>query len=69
MKKRADSEVNAAERRKALAKDLEQFLQAGNQIQQIPDGVSAQDPTGRPRGLRLKQPDPPAEKSSSKGNR
>ena len=38
-------------RRKSLNDDVEKFLAAGNKIEYIPDGVSAQDPQGRGKPL------------------
>ena len=53
MKKKLQSESSSSERRKALEKDVDAFLKAGNRIQYIDDGVSAQDPQGKGRPLRL----------------
>lgn len=55
-KKKDNPEVTSAGRRKVLADDIERFLKAGNEIEQIPDGVSAQDPQGRGKQLRLNTP-------------
>lgn len=35
------------ERRKALAEDVQAFLDSGNEIEQVPTGVSGQDSLGR----------------------
>ena len=51
-------------RRQSLADDIEAFLKAGTSIQQIPDGVSAQDPKGRGPPLRLGNPEKKAENKS-----
>ena len=53
-KKHPDS--SAEERRRALEGDLEAFLKAGNKIQYIDDGISAQDPQGQGKQLRLSRP-------------
>ncbi|MEE2785183.1 MAG: hypothetical protein VYE04_17595 [Pseudomonadota bacterium] len=53
MKKKIQTESSSTERRKTLEKDVDAFLKAGNQIQYIDDGVSAQDPQGKGRPLRL----------------
>ncbi len=55
MKKQQADSSSAAQRRVDLAADVEAFLAKGNKIQQIPDGVSAQDPQGRPQPLRPNQ--------------
>lgn len=64
MSKRNQNDTTPAERRRAVADDVAAFLKAGNRIQQIPDGVSAQDPQGRGKPLRLGPPkdQPPADK-------
>lgn len=56
MKKKTQIDSTPSERRKALAKDVDAFLKAGNEIQYIDDGVSAQDPQGKGRPLRLSRP-------------
>ena len=56
MKKKVQNESTPGERRKALEKDVKAFLKAGNKIQYIDDGVSAQDPQGKGRPLRLGRP-------------
>ncbi len=56
MKNRAQTETSSRERRRALAEDVDRFLKAGNQIQYVDSGVSAQDPQGRGRPLRLGRP-------------
>ncbi|NKB97072.1 MAG: hypothetical protein GKR90_01035 [Pseudomonadales bacterium] len=53
-KKQPDS--SAEERRRSLEEDLKAFLKAGNEIQYIEDGVSAQDPQGQGKQLRLSRP-------------
>lgn len=63
MKTKANAEPTAAKRRESLAADVQTFLKAGNSIKQIPSGVSAQDPQGRVKPLRLakgkvQEPDP-----------
>ena len=65
MKNKSQNDTNPAERRKALERDLNEFLRAGNQIQYIDDGVSAQDPQGKGRQLRLGRPEGEAKKPSS----
>lgn len=45
--KPTSNDLTAASRRRALAADLEAFLASGRQIEQIPSGVSGQDPQGR----------------------
>ncbi len=64
-KKKDSPEVTSAGRRKALADDIERFLKAGNEIEQIPDGVSAQDPQGRGKQLRLNTPKTDAAKTDT----
>ena len=66
MKKKAQNESTASQRREALERDVEAFLKAGNKIQYIDDGVSAQDPQGKGRPLRLNRPD---EKEGAKANK
>ena len=56
MKKKVQNESTPSQRRKALEEDVNAFLKAGNKIQYIDDGVSAQDPQGKGRPLRLGQP-------------
>ncbi len=55
MKNNQTNAASAAQRRVDLAADIERFLADGNEIQQIPDGVSAQDPQGRSQPLRPNQ--------------
>ena len=43
----AISSPSSHERRKALASDVQAFLDSGKKIDQIPDGVSGQDALGR----------------------
>ncbi len=54
--KKTQTESTANERRRVLEADVERFLKAGNQIQYIGDGVSAQDPQGRGKPLRGNRP-------------
>lgn len=56
MNRKSNAEPSPASRRESLATDLEAFLKAGNKIDYIPDGVSAQDPQGRGKQLRLGNP-------------
>ena len=56
MKKKVPIESTPHQRRQALEKDVEIFLKAGNKIEYIDDGVSAQDPQGKGRPLRLGRP-------------
>ena len=49
--KKSESESSPMKRRKSLNDDVEKFLAAGNKIEYIPDGVSAQDPQGRGKPL------------------
>ena len=53
--KKGNAETTPATRRKNLAEDVEAFLKAGNEIEHVPNGVSAQDPQGRGKPLRLGQ--------------
>ena len=53
--KKGNAETTPATRRKNLAEDVEAFLKAGNKIEHVPNGVSAQDPQGRGKPLRLGQ--------------
>ncbi|MCH1551388.1 MAG: hypothetical protein L7T19_09520 [Pseudomonadales bacterium] len=55
--KKASVETTPAARRKNLADDVEAFLKAGNEIEKVPSGVSAQDPQGRGKPLRIAQGD------------
>ncbi len=55
MKRNQTDTASAAQRRIDLAADIERFLAEGNEIQHIPDGVSAQDPQGRTQPLRPNQ--------------
>ncbi len=68
MKKKAQIEETSNERRKALQRDVEAFLKAGNQIQYIENGVSAQDPQGRGRPLRLGSAQKPAREVPAENN-
>lgn len=45
------AETTAEQRRKSIASDVRAFLEAGNRIETIPSGVSAQDPQGRTRSV------------------
>jgi len=56
MKNQTRSDNTPSQRREALEADVEAFLKAGNEIQYIDDGVSAQDPQGKGRPLRLGKP-------------
>lgn len=56
MRTKPQIERPPAERRKSIANDVDAFLKAGNQIEQIATGVSAQDPQGRGKPLRLGPP-------------
>lgn len=58
MRTKPQIERPPAERRKSIADDVDAFLKAGNQIEQIATGVSAQDPQGRGKPLRLGPPKP-----------
>ena len=49
-----------------LEEDVERFLKAGNQIQYIDDGVSAQDPQGRGKPLRGNRPKDEQEQQTAK---
>jgi len=49
--KKTESESSPVKRRKSLSDDVAKFLAAGNKIEYIPDGVSAQDPQGRGKPL------------------
>jgi hypothetical protein len=49
--KKSESESSPVKRRQSLNDDVEKFLAAGNKIEYIPDGVSAQDPQGRGKPL------------------
>jgi hypothetical protein len=64
MKKKTQIESTPSQRRKALAEDVDAFLKAGNEIQYIDDGVSAQDPQGKGRPLRLSRPTEQGTKTS-----
>ena len=45
--KNTSSNVSSRERRKALAEDVQAFLDSGNKIEKVPTGVSGQDSLGR----------------------
>ena len=53
-------EVSPEMRRKSLEEDVAAFLAAGNSIEEVPSGLSAQDPQGRGKPLRLGTPKPEA---------
>lgn len=53
MAKKKIPEVSPGLRRKALEADVAAFIAAGNKIEEIPSGVSSQDPQGRGKQLRL----------------
>ena len=63
MKNKAKAESTAGERRRVLEADIKTFLKAGNKIQYVESGVSAQDPQGKGRQLRL---GPPKDTTASK---
>jgi len=46
-KRPSPNDPTAASRRRTLAADLDAFLASGRKIEQIPSGVSGQDPQGR----------------------
>ncbi len=56
MKKKVQADSTPGQRREALEADVKAFLKAGNKIQYIEDGVSAQDPQGKGKPLRLGNP-------------
>ena len=56
MKKKTTDDRTPNQRRESIAADVEAFLKAGNEIQYIDDGISAQDPQGKGRPLRLGKP-------------
>jgi len=49
-------EASSHHRREKLATDVDKFVRAGNRIQQIPDGVSGQDPHGNRQPYRRLKP-------------
>ena len=49
-------EVSPELRRKSIEADVAAFLAAGNKIEEVPSGVSSQDPQGRGKQLRLGPP-------------
>ena len=55
-RKQADTSESAAVRRDELAADVQRFLDAGQKIEQIPTGVSGQDPQGKGPQLRGNKP-------------
>ena len=57
-------EVSPEMRRKSLEEDVAAFLAAGNSIEEVPSGLSAQDPQGRGKPLRLGTPKPEASATS-----
>ena len=50
------SDESAQLRRKSIEADVAAFLAAGNQIEEIPSGVSSQDPQGKGKQLRQNPP-------------
>jgi hypothetical protein len=51
--KNRQSEPTTAERRRAIEKDVQEFLKAGQKIEQVPTGVSGQDRFGRSKHIVL----------------
>ena len=58
MKQSKNNEASPEVRRKSIEEDVAAFLAAGNKIDQVPSGLSAQDPQGRGKPLRLGSPKP-----------
>lgn len=58
MKQNKNNEASPELRRKSIEEDVAAFLAAGNKIDQVPSGLSAQDPQGRGKPLRLGTPKP-----------
>jgi hypothetical protein len=56
MSKKQQNTQTPAARRQQLKVDVKAFLASGNRIEQVESGVSAHDPQGRGRQLRLGQP-------------
>ena len=56
MKQKSNTEQSPDARRKTIAADLKAYLEAGNKIDYIANGVSSQDPLGRGQPLRLGNP-------------
>lgn len=56
MAQKKTPDVSPELRRKSLEADVAAFLAAGNKIEEIPSGISSQDPQGRGKQLRLGPP-------------
>ena len=53
MAQKKASEVSPESRRKSIEADVAAFLASGKKIEQVPSGISSQDPQGRGKQLRL----------------
>ena len=47
MAQKQSSDISPESRRKAIEADVASFLAKGNKIEQVPSGLSSQDPQGR----------------------
>ncbi len=56
MAQKKAAEPSAKLRRKSIEEDLAAYLTAGNKIEQVPSGMSSQDPQGRGKALRSGAP-------------
>ena len=56
MAQKTTSEASPELRRKSIEADVEAYLAAGNKIEEVPSGISSQDPQGRGKQLRLGPP-------------
>ena len=53
MKQKKSPEDSSESRRKTIEADVAAYLAAGNKIDEVPTGVSSQDPQGGSKQLRL----------------
>ena len=56
MAQKNTSETSPELRRKSIEEDVAAYLAAGNKIEEVPSGISSQDPQGRGKQLRLGLP-------------
>ena len=56
MAQKNTSETSPELRRKSIEEDVAAYLAAGNKIEEVPSGISSQDPQGRGKQLRLGPP-------------
>ena len=56
MAQKNSPDISPELRRKSIEADVAAYLAAGNKIEEVPSGVSSQDPQGRGKQLRLGSP-------------